>query len=171
MKRIIVLIISLILLTACTSKEENKIAYLEYKNDLEKQDVFTDEDKLDFSVYFNIIRESEEITNYSILINNPIKIINKVLYTNYSVLINNPKINMYNVKALLIHDYVIDDAFPSVGIFDTPMELLVNSGDKLELSGKIQTIDDISNIKYKLYIEYIDDNGNENKIYYDVKRG
>ena len=78
---------------------------------------------------------------------------------------------MYNVKALLIHDYVIDDAFPSVGIFDTPMELLVNSGDKLELSGKIQTIDDISNIKYKLYIEYIDDNGNENKIYYDVKRG
>ena len=78
---------------------------------------------------------------------------------------------MYNVKALLIHDYVIDDAFPSVGIFDTPIELLVNSGDKLELSGKIQTIDDISNIKYKLYIEYIDDNGNENKIYYDVKRG
>ena len=78
---------------------------------------------------------------------------------------------MYNVKALLIHDYVIDDAFPSVGIFDTPMELLVNSGDKLELSGKIQTIDDISNIKYKLYIEYTDDNGNENKIYYDVKRG
>ena len=152
MKRIIVLIISLILLTACTSKEENKIAYLEYKNNLEKQDVFIDEEKLDFSVYFNIIRESEEITNYS-------------------VLINNPKINMYNVKALLIHDYVIDDAFPSVGIFDTPIELLVNSGDKLELSGKIQTIDDISNIKYKLYIEYTDDNGNENKIYYDVKRG
>ena len=86
---------------------------------------------LDFDIYFNIVRNKDDTEK-----------------VDYSIVIDRPEINMYNVKALLIHDYVIDDAFPSVGIFDTPIELLVNSGDKLELSGKIQTIDDISNIKY-----------------------
>ena len=54
---------------------------------------------------------------------------------------------------------------------DEPVDLLVDSDDKIELKGKIQTSLDISNIKYKLYIEYTDDNGKDNKIYYDVKRG
>lgn len=152
MKRLIVLIIPILFLTACTSSEEDKIAYLEYKNELEKQDDFSDEYELDFNVYFNINKETEEITNYS-------------------VIINNPKINMHKIKALLIHDYIIDEAFPSVGILDDTVDLLKDSNDKIELKGKIQTTDDISNVKYKLYIEYTDDDNNENKIYYDVKRG
>ena len=40
---------------------------------------------LDFNVYFNIERVDEEITDYSLVI-------------------DTPKINMHNVKALLIHD-------------------------------------------------------------------
>lgn len=152
MKKILLLIIPILLLTACSSKEEEKIAYLEYKNELEKQEVFSHEEELDFNVYFNINKEGEEITNYSILI-------------------NNPKINMHKVKALLIHDYLIDEAYPSIGIMDEPVELLKNSNNKIELKGRIQTTEDISNVKYKLYIEYITDDGEENKIYYDVKRG
>ncbi|UKI27667.1 MAG: hypothetical protein L6V91_03535 [Bacilli bacterium] len=89
---------------------------------------------------FNISKDGEEITNYS-------------------VIINEPKLNMHNVKALLIYDYMIDEAYPSVGIMDEPVDLLVDSDDKIELKGKIQTSLDISNIKYKLYIEYTDDNG------------
>ena len=38
MKKLVVLIIPILLLTACTSNEEDKIAYLEYKNELEKQE-------------------------------------------------------------------------------------------------------------------------------------
>ena len=152
MKKLVVLMIPILLLTACSSNEEDKIAYLEYKNNLEKQEVFCEEDKLDFNVYFNVNKEGEEITNYS-------------------VLINDPKINMYQVKALLIHDYMIDEAYPSIGIMDEPIDLLVDSDDKIELKGRIQTSLDVSNIKYKLYIEYTDDNGKDNKIYYDVKRG
>ena len=152
MKKLVVLIIPILLLTACSDKEEEKIAYLEYKNELEKQEVFFPEEDLDFNVYFNINKEGEEITNYSILI-------------------NNPKINMHKVKALLIHDYLIDEAYPSVGIMDEPVELLKDSNSKIELKGKIQTTEDISNVKYKLYIEYTTDDGKENKIYYDVKRG
>ena len=151
MKKILILIIPILLLTACTSNEEDKIAYLEYKNELEKKEVFSSEDDLDFNVYFNVKKEGEEITNYS-------------------VLINNPKVNMHNVKALLIHNYMIDEAYPSVGILDSPVNLSVDTSDKIVLKGKIQTSEDISNVKYKLYIEYTDDDGNENKIYYDVKK-
>ena len=137
MKKLVVLIIPILLLTACTSNEEDKIAYLEYKNELEKQETFSPEDELDFNVYFNISKEGEEITNYSILINN----------------------------------YIIDEAYPSIGIMDKPVELLKDNNNKIELKGKIQTSEDISNVKYKLYIEYTTDDGKENKIYYDVKRG
>ena len=35
-------------------EEENKIAYLEYKNELEQRDIFNGEETLDFNVYFNI---------------------------------------------------------------------------------------------------------------------
>ena len=61
MKKLVVLIIPILLLTACTSNEEDKIAYLEYKNELEKQETFSPEDELDFNVYFNISKEGEEI--------------------------------------------------------------------------------------------------------------
>lgn len=152
MKKFLILVISLFLLTACTSNEEDKIAYLEYKNDLEKQEVFTSSDDLPFKVYFNVTKEGEEITNYS-------------------VLINDASTDMYNVKALLIHDYMIDEAYPSIGILDDTVSLRSGSDDKIVLSGKIQTSLDVSNVKYKLYIEYTDSDGNDNKIYYDVNRG
>ncbi len=152
MKKVLELIFLLIFLVGCTSEvEDGKIAYLEYKSELIEQDTFNEEE-IDFNVYFNIERENEEIVNYS-------------------VIINNPNINMYNVKALLIHDYVQDDVFPSIGILDTPVTLIKDNEDKIELKGIIQTLDDISNVKFKLYLEYMDDDGQENKIYYQLSRG
>lgn len=146
------LLISLFLLVGCTTKEEEeKYAYLEYKNDLEVKEDYDTEETLDFNTYFNIQR-NEEIVNYSIVI-------------------DNPKVDMHKVKALLIHDYMTEEAFPSIGIFDEPKDLLAGSDDKIILEGKIQTIDDISNVKFKLYLEYIDENKNENKFYYEVQRG
>lgn len=141
-----------LLLMGCTNDvEENKLAYLEYKNQLQEQTIFDDEDT-EFNTYFNIARKNEEIVDYSIII-------------------NNANIDMYNVKALLIHDYVYEEAFPSVGIMDEPVNLLKDSDDKIILNGTIQTNDDISNVKFKLYLEYVDSDGFENEIYYQVARG
>lgn len=152
MKKLI-LFIPLILLIGCTNEvEENKYAYLEYKNELQSQEVFSEEEDIDFNTYFNIIREDTEIVNYSIVI-------------------NNPKINMHKVKALLIHDYVQEEVFPSIGIMDDTVNLSKDSKDQIILKGKIQTTDNISNVNFKLYLEYIDDNNQENKIYYKVTRG
>ena len=110
------------------------------------------EEEIEFNTYFNIEREDEEVVNYSIII-------------------NEPTIDMYNIKALLIHDYYQEEAFPSVGIFDNEVELQKDSEDTITLSGVIQTTEDISDVNFKLYLEYQDDNGLENKIYYAVARG
>lgn len=152
MKKILVVIV-LLLLTGCTNKvEEEKYAYLEYKNNLEEQKDFVSQESLEFNTYFNLVRETEEKVTYSLVI-------------------DSPKVNMNNVKALLIHDFVTDDVFPSVGIFDEPVTLHKGSNDKIVLEGSIQTIDDISDTKFKLYLEYVDDDGLENSIYYEVHRG
>lgn len=153
MKKLLVVIPLLLVLIGCSNtSEESKIAYLEYKNELEEKEVFNEEESLDFNVYFNIERIDEEIIDYSLVIDSPI-------------------INMHNVKALLIHDFINEDAYPSVGIFDEPKELKEGSEDKIILNGHIQTINDISNTRFKLYLEYADDNGNLNKIYYALNRG
>ena len=153
MKKLVVLIPLLILLVGCTNKvEENKIAYLEYKHELEAQETFNTEEEMDFNIYFNIDREDEEVVKYSILI-------------------DTPTIDMHNVKALLIHDYLQEEAFPSLGILDAPVELKKDTEDNIKLEGTIQTLEDISNVNFKLYIEYQDENGLENKIYYEVARG
>ena len=152
-KKLIILIIPILLLMGCTcSEEKEKVAYLEYKNDLENKESYSEEETIDFNIYFNIEKKSEELVNYSLMI-------------------NNPKINMNNVKALLIHNFINEDVFPSVGIFDDPVTLKINTDDSIVLNGNIQTINDIINTEFKLYIEYIDDNNNVNKIYYKLNRG
>ena len=153
MKKLVVLIPLLLLLVGCTNKvEENKIAYLEYKKELEQTNIFNKKEEMDFNTYFNIEREDEEVVNYSIII-------------------NEPTIDMHNVKALLIHNYYQEEAFPSVGILDEEVELKKDSEDKITLSGIIQTTEDISDVNFKLYLEYQDENKKENKIYYEVARG
>lgn len=152
MKKLL-LIIPLLLLIGCSNEvEEEKLTYLEYKNELVEKREFETEDNLDFNVYFNIERIDEETVDYSLVIDKPM-------------------VNMQNVKALLIHDFVNEEAFPSVGIFDESVDLKEGTEDKIILNGKIQTLNDISDTKFKLYLEYTDDNNNLNKIYYEVNRG
>ena len=152
MKKIILILPLIIILAGCTNDvEENKIAYLEYKNKLEEIENFTEE-KADFNTFFNIEREDEEIVNYSMTI-------------------DNPTTDMYDVKALLIHDYNQEEAYPSSGIMDEPIDLLKGEDGKIQLKGTIQTIDDINDVHFKLFVEYKDSKGLENKVYYKVSRG
>ncbi len=152
MKKILLIIPILLLLFGCSNKvEDNKFAYIEYKNNLEKQEEFMDNDGLDFNTFFNIDRDGDTV--------------------NYSLTINNPKINMHNVKALLIHNYNSNDIYPSIGIFDEPKELLESSNDNIKLEGSILSSDDLSDINFKLYLEYTNDEEVKEEIYYEVQRG
>ncbi len=152
MKKILLIIPILLLLFGCSNKvEDNKFAYIEYKNNLEKQEEFMDNDGLGFNTFFNIDRDGDTV--------------------NYSLTINNPKINMHNVKALLIHNYNNNDIYPSIGIFDEPKELLESSNDNIKLEGSILSSDDLSDINFKLYLEYTNDEEVKEEIYYEVQRG
>lgn len=90
----------------------------------------------------------------------------------YRAIIDNPKTDMYNIKALLIHDYFTEDIFPSIGIFDNRENLLLNSEEVrgISLVGYIETTKDIEelNLNIKLYIEYTDKEGNVKEIYYKL---
>jgi len=152
MKKLLLIIPLFILLIGCTNKvEDDKFAYLEYKNNLEAQEEFTGHDSLDFNTFFNIERIGDNVT--------------------YSLTINNPKINMHNIKALLIHNYDTIDTYPSIGIFDKEKELLIDSNNSLKLEGTIVSADDLSDVKFKLYLEYTNDEEEKQEIYYEVQRG
>ena len=78
---------------------------------------------------------------------------------------------MHNVKGILIHNNFTDSVFPSIGIFDEPVDLLVNDTKVkgIDLVGYIETTKEIKdlNLELRLYIEYTNDNNEVVKIYYN----
>lgn len=152
MKKVLLIIPIFLLLFGCSNKvEDNKYAYLEYKNNLEKQEEFMNNEGLNFNTFFDIDRDGDIVK--------------------YSLTINNPKIDMHDIKALLIHDYDNIDVYPSTGIFDEPKTLLCNSSDNIKLEGTILSADDLSDVKFKLYLEYTNNENEQEEIYYEVQRG
>lgn len=155
MKKIYLLLIVMILLfTGCDNKEEEvKSEYLSMKSDLLKVKDFSSDHELNCDISVNIDRVNEEKVSYKMII-------------------NNVKENMHNVKAILIHNYYTEEVFPSVGLFDDTVNLNENSNDDIILKGNIETDKDIDNLDLilKLYVKYLDDNGNEKDIYYKTTK-
>ncbi len=155
MKKIYLLLIVIVLLfTGCDNKEENvKSEYLAMKSDLLKINDFSYDDEMNCDISVNIDRVNEEKVSYKMII-------------------NNVKENMHDVKAILIHNYYTEDVFPSVGLFDDTVDLNKNSNDNIILKGNIETDKDIDNLDLilKLYVKYLDDNGNEKDIYYKTTK-
>lgn len=153
MKKVLIVTLSLMLLMGCSNKLENeKNDYLAYKSDLQNRSEFDSKEELDFNTYFDIDTSSDE----------------KIVYT---LTIDKAAVNMHNIIALLIHDSIIDEAFPTVGIFSEKEELLVGEDKKIVLTGSIDSNVDAKDINFKLYLEYTLDDGELNKVYYDLNRG
>lgn len=151
MKKIFILLFSLILITGCENEEEaTKNEYIAMKNQTFDESNYK-EDSLPVEIVTTIERIDEEAVNYKTIITNPTE-------------------NMHNVKVLLVHNYYNEDIFPSIGVFDEPQELLVDNEDKNELVLKdtIKTTTNISklNLELKMLIEYTDDSGEKKDIYY-----
>ena len=155
MKKLL-LLFSVILLVGCadvkvdsdSTIQKEKEDYLVLKNNLDTYTDYDKEEELPCNITFSLDKTSDEELSYR-------------------VILDNPKIDMYNIKALLIHDYFTEDIFPSIGIFDEPQNLIVGNDEikGFELVGYIETSKDID-INLKLYLEYTDKNGNINDIYY-----
>lgn len=150
MKKILV-IIFILFLTGCTEDKNTleKNDYLVFKEKLLEQKEFTNKEDLvvDLNIYTDRVND-EEIA--------------------YRVIIDNPKENMYDIKAIVVHNYFTDSIFPSIGIFDSPVDLIVNN-DKLKginLSGYINTTKDIKNLEVRVYLEYKNEINETKVIYY-----
>ena len=110
-----------------------------------------DNERLDFNTFFNIERDGDRV--------------------NYRLVINNPTCDMKKVRALLINDYVSEEVYPSTGIFDNPIDLLSGSDKSIILKGTIVSADDLSDVCFKLYLEYVNGDNEKEEIYYEVQRG
>ena len=151
MKKIL-LIILIVFLTGCTNTEEdNKSEYIALKSNLLEEQITNEKEELPVDITVNLDRINEEKIDYK-------------------VTLDNPKENMHNIKSLVVHNYYSDEIFPSLGVFNQKKELLVDTDleEKIELTGEIKTIKNISNmnLEIKLWLQYTDDSGEIKEIYY-----
>lgn len=104
------------------------------------------------SIYDRYVKEIQESTNYTTDL--PCKVEFYIDNVNdnriiYQVIIDEASYELKNVKALVIHDAVTKDIFPSIGIVDEPITL--NQDNKgIILMGYI---DQTSDIEFKVLIE------------------
>jgi len=153
MKRSIIITLISFILVGCSNDEVtlDKGDYLVFKEELLEQNVFTDVEDINFDLNVSIDRVNEEEISYR-------------------AIVDNPKENMHDIKALVIHDYFTDEIFPSIGIFDEPVDLMVENEEirGINLVGYIKTTKDIKELglDIKVYLEYINDYGELIKIYY-----
>ena len=155
MKKIfLILLLVTLLMTGCKNKEEKeKNQYLAMKSKLLETKKYSNIDEIPCDIIVDIKRVSEERVNYRILL-------------------QNAKVNMNNIKAIAVHNYYTEDIFPSIGLFNKKYNLSPNQkeNNKIELKGKIETSEDIDNLKIqlKIMIEYYDDNNKKIDIYYNA---
>lgn len=153
MKKICILLMFSLLLSGCESKEEiEKNEYLAMRSaTLNERNYVSEELPVD------IVTTIERINDETI---------------NYKTAITNPKENMHDVKVMLVHNYQNEDVYPTIGVFDKPKELLLDSNEssELTLTDTINTTKDISKLglELKLLIEYTDDLGEKKDIYYKM---
>jgi len=148
MKKIIICLILSFVLIGCGSKENEKL-YDTYVNNLKEQTEFQEELPFDVNIYFDKLSDNE---------------------IRYQVVIDNTKENIYDIKAIAIHDYETSDIFPSIGIVDEKIDLIQNSEDVkgVKLVGYIDTDIPLEElvIEVRLLVEYINENGEIQKLYY-----
>ena len=152
MKKVsIIFFLMILILTGCENKEEEtKNEYISMKSNLLEEEKYTDISNLPIDITVKIDRIDEERVKYK-------------------VILNKPKENMKNIKALVVHNYYNEELYSSVGFFDDSRNLLAQDEESsIELSNTIKTTKNLSkiNLELKLWLEYINDEGEKKEIYY-----
>jgi len=135
--------------------DDNKSSYLAIKKALDNTEEYTNYEDLPCNVNFSVNKITDEEISYR-------------------TIIDSPKKDMYKVKALLIHDYFTEDIFPSIGIFDDTLDLIVDNEEVkgISLVGYIKTTKQVEelDLKMKLYIQYEDIEGTVKEVYYKLEQ-
>ena len=147
---IFLLILSLFIIIGCTpKKEETKEVKKEKKQNIEtEKDIYIkDVQKL------KKVKESSENMPFNVDI-----VYEKIKEeVRYQVVIDNPTSDLKNITALAIHNKQTDDIFPSVGIFDDKIDLIMDKKPSgvilvgyIPHTGKLEDL----NVEMKVLISY-----------------
>jgi len=145
MKKILVILITLLCLTGCSKDYKIYKTYKNYYQDLLKTDI-----KSSTSENFNVqlVKNELEDDNYR-----------------YDIIIDNPKIEMRDIVALAIVDngeFDKENMMPSLGIFDDKYSLIPNDIDLSQLKAKGLNLSIVlkeEKVQFKLFIEYTNTEG------------
>ena len=154
MKRVLILLLSIILLAGCSNNNlsKDKETYLKYIKDLRVNNKTTS------NIPFNIEVKYDKLTNDEV---------------RYQVIIDNVKEDIKNIEALAIHNRETDDVFPSIGIFDEKQNLLKDKKPSgVILVGYINYQGEIKDFKcnIKLLVKYKTNDEKNHKVYYVTKK-
>ncbi|MEG1597045.1 MAG: hypothetical protein RR359_02070 [Bacilli bacterium] len=131
----------ILLVVACTKGNIKKEEYIHLVDKLEQSDKFLTTFPFNIEVKLTRILDDE---------------------VSYKVIIDKKDNNLKQIKAIAIHNMKTTDIYPSIGIFDKPIDLLVNQDKKgIILVGYIKTKKDIKDLELeiKVYVEFINDEG------------
>ncbi|MDO5568886.1 MAG: hypothetical protein Q4G04_02080 [bacterium] len=144
MKKVVIIILLALTLVGCqtNSSEVDKTQYLEYKKQINETSEFLDISALPFTTNAIVTKISDEMISYAITI-------------------SNPQINLNNISALLIHNQFTEELYPSVGLFNEKLNLLLTSDsmNSFVLVGYLETMEESLDIEFKLLFNYVNDNG------------
>jgi len=140
MKKALIILFTVLLICGCSKQKELEERYYDYVKETNECVYFNDQE-YPFDIDITLEKLND---NYLI----------------YRVFIDNPKENLYDIEALVTHNYETDDVFPSSGLYEEPLDLLINEDSEdyikgIILSGYIETttsIEDI-NITFKALIK------------------
>ena len=153
MKRILVSLLMLLLLTGCTQSNSMQLKY-----DKQMKQLFSVNENSG-ALPCTIELTYDKITDDEV---------------SYQIVLDNPKENMRNINVVVTHDKVTDDGYPSIGVFDLePINLSTiidedNPHKGIVLVGYFEYSGDLEELDatFKISINYINDAIEEKTIYY-----
>ena len=151
MKKLSILcLLCFLLLSGCENKEEKaKANYMEAKSKLIEEKKWIKEQELPLNIEIDIKRLDEERVKYKIIF-------------------SDPKEDMNKIKIMAVHNYYSEALYPSIGIFNKETSLLKDNDNQIILEDSLKTtknIDDL-NLKFKIWIQYLNNQNEEKEIYY-----
>lgn len=153
MKKIILVLCLLILVTGCSKTNAMQTTYNKQMNKLFSVNENSEYIPCDIEITYDKVTDNE---------------------ISYQIVFDNPKENMRAINIVVSHDMKTDDGYPSIGVFDeAPINLstIINeeSPNKgIVLVGYFNYSGDLENLDatFKISLKYINDAIEEKTIYY-----
>lgn len=153
MKKIVLVVMMILLLTGCSSKDTKSVEYNKYMDNLLSANENSEYIPCDLEITYDRISDTQ---------------------VSYQIILDNTKEDMRNINIVVSHNMDTTDGYPSIGVFDEePINLMVERTEEetnkgIVLVGYINysgSMDDF-HPEFKLLINFVNSAIEEKTIYY-----